>query len=124
MKCPKCESAMAPVEFGGIEADRCTSCGGLWFDLLEHEDLKQMEGSDAIDVGAAQKHSSRDAQARVLCPRDQFPMIPMVDRTQPHIWFESCPECHGAYFDAGEFKDLKNLTWLERLLPRRRSRPI
>ena len=34
-------------------------------------------------------------------------MIRMVDPKQSHIWFECCKVCGGAYFDAGEFKDLK-----------------
>ncbi len=66
MTCPKCEGAMEPVEFEGIEVDRCTKCGGLWFDLLEHEDLKALEGSEAIDTGDAAKGRERDEQKRVL----------------------------------------------------------
>jgi Zn-finger nucleic acid-binding protein len=115
---------MVPVEFQGIEVDRCSACGGLWFDLLEHEDLKQLDGSETIDIGDAVKARLHDAQAHVPCPRDQTNMIPMVDRSQPHIWFESCPVCHGAFFDAGEFKDFTNLTLFERMVRRRRSRPI
>jgi Zn-finger nucleic acid-binding protein len=34
-------------------------------------------------------------------------MIRMVDRHQPHIWYESCPVCFGVYMDAGEFRDQK-----------------
>ena len=31
---------MTPVKVGIVEVDRCTSCGGLWFDSLEEEWLK------------------------------------------------------------------------------------
>jgi Zn-finger nucleic acid-binding protein len=31
----------------------------------------------------------------------------MVAPDQPHIEYESCGTCFGAYFDAGEFTDLK-----------------
>jgi Zn-finger nucleic acid-binding protein len=34
-------------------------------------------------------------------------MIRMVDRHQPHIWYESCPVCFGIYMDAGEFREQK-----------------
>jgi Zn-finger nucleic acid-binding protein len=115
---------MNQVQFRGIEVDQCDSCGGLWFDVFEHEHLKKLEGSESIDMGDAVKARLHDAQTRVLCPRDQSRMIPMVDLTQPHIWFESCPVCNGAYFDAGEFKDFVNLTFLERLVRRGRSRPL
>ncbi len=33
---------------------------------------------------------------------------------QFHIKFEACPACYGTYFDAGEFRDLKEHTVLER----------
>ena len=50
MNCPKCKSDMAKVEFKGIEIDRCTNCSGIWFDILEEEDLKKIEGSERIDL--------------------------------------------------------------------------
>jgi Zn-finger nucleic acid-binding protein len=37
------------------------------------------------------------------------------DRTQKHIWFESCVQCEGMYFDAGEFSDLKYETLMDRV---------
>ena len=33
---------------------------------------------------------------------------------QFHIKYESCPSCFGAFFDAGEFRDLKEHTVIER----------
>jgi hypothetical protein len=32
MRCPKCGMELAEIEFKGIKVDRCVSCGGLWFD--------------------------------------------------------------------------------------------
>ena len=124
MICPKCQGDMQPVNYEGIEVDRCANCGGVWFDFSEIEQLKQLQGSESIDAGTAEEGRKRDAQSPVHCPRDQARLIPMVDIAQPHVWFESCPVCHGVYLDAGEFSDLKDLTLLERLLPRGRSRPL
>jgi Zn-finger nucleic acid-binding protein len=31
---------MAAVKVGIVEVDRCTSCGGMWFDSLEEEWLE------------------------------------------------------------------------------------
>ena len=33
-----------------------------------------------------------------------------------HIKYESCPICYGTFFDAGEFRDLKENSVLERFL--------
>jgi Zn-finger nucleic acid-binding protein len=37
-------------------------------------------------------------------------MIKMVDPEQRHIWYEKCSDCHGSFFDAGEFRDLAERT--------------
>ena len=42
-------------------------------------------------------------------------MIRMVDPVQRHIWFEACTACNGVFLDAGEFRDLKGHTLLDRL---------
>ena len=42
MQCPKCAQAMEKVKFQDVEIDRCINCGGMWFDMLELEDLKKL----------------------------------------------------------------------------------
>ena len=59
-----------------------------------------------------------------MCPIDNVRMIRMVDAGQPHIWFESCPVCHGAFFDAGEFTDFKERTLIEMFRGQKRKRPL
>lgn len=122
MTCPKCGGNFVTVAVGSIEVDRCGSCGGLWFDILEHEDLKAMAPSEGLDTGATPESRRNDEQMVVSCPRDGSRMLRMVDATQPHIWLESCPLCHGTYLDAGEFRDLKEHTLMEWVTRRRRPR--
>jgi hypothetical protein len=33
-----------------------------------------------------------------------------VDPQQQHIWYETCVDCNGSFFDAGEFRDLAEVT--------------
>jgi hypothetical protein len=40
-------------------------------------------------------------------------MIQMTDHKQPHIKYESCTVCYGVFFDAGEFRDYKEVTLAE-----------
>jgi Zn-finger nucleic acid-binding protein len=42
---------MEKVTFKDIEVDRCTNCKGLWYDMLEHEELKGLKNSEEIDTG-------------------------------------------------------------------------
>ena len=109
MLCPKFQGSMDKVATAHGVVDRCTVCLGLWFDLMEHEELKA--DAELIDIGSAElgrKHNAIDRIACPVCANTQ--LIRMVDAQQPHIWFESCPVCYGRYFDAGEFRDLNEHT--------------
>jgi len=114
MNCPKCSSKFEKVSFGEIEVERCLGCQGLWFDMLEKEDLAKIEGSEAIDIGDDQVGEEYDSLQDIKCPQCTVKMLPMVDKDQVHIKYESCPICYGTFFDAGEFRDLKEHTVLER----------
>ena len=113
MQCPKCAHAMEKMAYKDVEVDRCTLCKGIWFDAAEHEVLKGIEGSEAIDSGDPAVGHLFNKEDKVKCPVCHVPMIRMVDREQPHIWFESCTVCYGAFFDAGEFTDYKFHTLLD-----------
>jgi Zn-finger nucleic acid-binding protein len=110
MKCPKCNEVMEKVVFESVEVDRCTGCCGLWFDALEAEDLKQLAGSERIDVGDRQTGRVFNEERQIDCPKCAVPMIRMVVAEQPHIRYECCKLCGGLFFDAGEFKDFKTKT--------------
>lgn len=113
MDCPKCKARMESVEVDQYEIDRCTACGGLWFDLREHEHLKDIAGSERVDTG---KPADGPAPSRAIdCPRCKTGMIRMTFVEQPHIQYEMCSVCHGLYLDAGEFKDFKQTTVAERI---------
>ena len=108
MYCPKCNSSMEPIKFQDIEIHKCTGCQGIWFDNLDHELLKSMKGSEAIDTGDPKDGAEFDQVDDYNCPRCHGKMVRLVDNEQPHIWYECCHSCFGAFFDAGEFSDYKN----------------
>ncbi len=131
MTCPKCKGAMEAVRTAEMEVDRCVGCQGVWFDLLEAEDLKKLRAAGKVDVGSARKGKARDSQRHVDCPKCSVRMLLMVALGQPHIHYESCPICFGIFFDAGELKDyesetpldvLKSLLAVVRTKVRRKSR--
>ena len=113
MNCPKCESAMETVTCHDFQVDRCTNCKGIWFDMLEAEHLKEIEGSENIDIGDPKTGKEYNKVEHISCPECHEPMLRMVEKGQPHIWYESCPVCYGLFFDAGEFKDFKEETILD-----------
>ena len=107
MNCPKCSSLMEKVRTKAATVDRCTTCKGLWFDMLEHKDVKGKEAAQALDVGDAKTGKAFNKQVDVKCPLDGQRMTRMTALGQPHIHFEQCPTCHGVFFDAGEFRDFQ-----------------
>lgn len=114
MNCPKCSSDFEEVTYEGIKVDRCTNCYGLWFDMLEKDDLEKIKGSESIDIGEPEVGEWQDHVRKIKCPKCNDAMINMIDKEQFHIHYELCPSCHGTFFDAGEFRDLKERTILER----------
>lgn len=115
MKCPKCGGSMQLVVEPEADAHRCTQCRGLWFDMRTHELLKRHAGE--IDTGDEAKGREFNRIDRIKCPVciGGLEMIRMVDPQQPHIWFESCQNCFGRFYDAGEFRDFAEHDWRDLL---------
>ena len=105
MKCPKCLAEMETTHFSDIEVDRCTRCYGLFFDHLERETLKLMEGAEILDIGDEFVGAKFNEILDVSCPRCATKMDHILHTDPFEIKFECCPECKGTYFDAGEFRD-------------------
>lgn len=108
--CPKCGGRLQPVVYAGVEIDRCVNCGGLWFDRQEVEQLREIKGSESLDIGDPRMGNQFDRTAsKVECPRCQGQqMIRMLDIDEYSIWYEKCPCCQGIWLDAGEFKKFKD----------------
>lgn len=113
LTCPKCRSAMAPVTFEEITVDRCTACGGLWFDVMEQRQLRERPGSQVIDTGPAQLASVPHPPAgTMICPRCSAAMTRLKDVDNRSIEYEYCAVCNGAFFDGGEFRQYKDNSFL------------
>jgi len=115
MKCPKCAGEFEKVDFRGVEVDRCEVCKGIFFDFAEDEELRGMFGSEGIDTGYEEIGKQMDEITNVPCPSCNAVMLTLRDQEQDHVSFEVCPKCYGVFLDAGEFRDLKDFTFLEQL---------
>jgi Zn-finger nucleic acid-binding protein len=116
MKCPKCEGEMELVSYKRIEVDRCTSCGGLWFQPNELRDLRDdiWMADYIIDSGSAGVGKKYNTMRDYDCPQCGTKMEQEFDAEQPHIIYESCPEGHGTFLDAGEFTDIVKKTFWDK----------
>ncbi len=106
--CPKCSGKLDSVIYNDIEVDRCHQCQGIWFDETEADELKEIKGSEIIDLEESPPISEHDDLEQVVrCPRCQVKMIKLLDMDKYQIWYEQCPQCHGIWLDAGEFHQFK-----------------
>lgn len=113
LNCPKCQGDLEQVVYANVEVERCVACKGIWFDSLEAQKLKEIEGSESLDIGDPETGSKFNAMGDINCPKCRTKLTKMVDLKQSHIWYEKCPVCYGVWFDAGEFKDYKEENFLD-----------
>jgi ribosomal protein L37AE/L43A len=99
-----------------ITLHQCNECGGLFCKPDVLLEMKREWMSDIVlDSGDRRLGQQFNVLGDINCPECGVPMQKTYDRRQTHIWFESCSQCEGMYFDAGEFSDLKYDTFLDRI---------
>jgi Zn-finger nucleic acid-binding protein len=58
---------MEAVVFSGVTVDRCKACAGIWFDGVEHRDLKKIKGADTLDTGSVKVGGEHEKLEGVAC---------------------------------------------------------
>jgi Zn-finger nucleic acid-binding protein len=120
--CPKCGGSLQPITYSGIEIDRCRNCSGIWFDALEAETLKNIQGSESLDTGNPEISSQYDRiNGKIQCPCCHATLRRMLDIDLYSIWYEQCLKCRGIWLDAGEFSKFKQNFREKGLLNRARA---
>lgn len=116
MDCPKCSAGMELVSYDQIKVDRCTSCGGLWFQPEELRALRDdiWMADYIIDSGDKKAGKLANQTKDINCPQCGKQMLQESDSQQAHISYESCPDQHGIFLDAGEFTDLVHKTFWDK----------
>ncbi len=117
MQCPKCPGVMELKTYGHkIQLHRCGDCGGLFCQPEVLVEMKR-EWMSEIVLDSVNRSLGRqlDKIEDIDCPDCGVPMDKTYDPHQRHIWYETCAQCEGMYFDAGEFTDLKYDTLMDRL---------
>ncbi|KAA9133352.1 hypothetical protein F3N42_03095 [Marinihelvus fidelis] len=116
MICPKCSAEMEIAIYDEVRVDRCTNCKGLWFDTGELERLRKdtWMADYILDTGSASEGKKYNRIDKINCPHCGVAMKEEFDADQPHIMYETCPDGHGTFLDAGEFTDLVKKTFWDR----------
>lgn len=106
---------MESVRYGAGDrvVERCTECHGIWFKPEDLRRLKNTYKADIIDTGSTRVGRQQNKIEDIKCPVCGKDMEKVSDEKQTHIWYESCPDGHGVYLDAGELTDFNNDTIMD-----------
>jgi uncharacterized protein len=116
LPCPKCAAPLESLRVGILEVEHCTGCQGLWFDVLEWDDARELEAAARLDRGDPTVGKRHDADTGLLCPKCvRVPLTRLGVAHHAALHIDKCPRCYGAFFDAGEFAAYRELSVVERL---------
>lgn len=101
-KCPVCHTELQEVKMSRQMVDRCTDCGGVFFDKGELEQIIELvKVFNEISLQEAEIDTAEhERQERELsCPADRS----VMDKQEiaGHI-IDVCSECGGIWLDDGE----------------------
>ncbi|MSP63990.1 MAG: hypothetical protein EXR72_27340 [Myxococcales bacterium] len=102
MDCIKCNAALDRDLFGGVEVDLCRTCGGLWLDHRELEQLAAVPPEELRRLRTALEGGRTPVPAKTAtaCPACKGG-LKAVDIGPVHI--EYCLRCRGVFLDRAEF---------------------
>lgn len=115
LKCPRCDGQLQDMNFNDfnqgylsseLRVDKCESCGGIWFDKGE---LEQVDG--IVDVALIEIRKipgSGDQYEPLLCPKCKASAMDKIQNTRDrNVVMDVCPNCKGVWLDAGELEAIQ-----------------
>lgn len=101
--CPVCGTETAVLELHGVEIDYCFSCGGIWLDSGELEQLIGNEDKSAEILKSFKDVTSTNKEKKRPCPVCGKAMKKVeVTLAENSIILDKCPKEHGIWFDKDE----------------------
>ncbi len=106
MKCPKCETdSLRPIQYRGVEVDRCRRCQGIWFDQDELPEFLNLSRKELRSI-QSEKTDPQANMKRGDCPRDGKEMLRVYSPRNQEVTIDHCVECGGIWLDSGELAKL------------------
>ncbi|MGV8121720.1 MAG: protein kinase [Candidatus Xenobiia bacterium LiM19] len=104
--CPVCWEMLETITLGKVDIDLCGSCGGLWCDSAELEQLEKMDPWQ-FESASRQRYSGETddggRESRTLvCPACSAPLSVCLHRKGSHVWLDRCALGCGTWLDGGE----------------------
>ncbi len=113
MECPKCLGEMNLVDDEVTSVSRCNHCQGLYFDLLNRQNLDEVAAHIHLDTGDEAMGKEFDEMVFVECPKCNQIMDQRSIDDPVQIRFELCVSCHATFLDAGEYRQYMSAEYLD-----------
>ena len=106
--CPVCDTEMAVLELHGVEIDYCFSCGGIWLDSGELEELIGDEKKSDEIIHLFKDVTSTNKEKKRPCPICGKAMKKVEVQLENPVIIDKCPKEHGIWFDKDELLKIVN----------------
>lgn len=115
MMCPACQGELAPIDTQGhygtrLTVDSCLQCLGFWLEAIEpasigHAAVTDLEGDANLNDIVTQPRSDFRG-----CPQCRVALEEITGGNVPEgLHVDTCPQCHGMWFDRGELLVYKSV---------------
>ncbi|MBW6441156.1 zf-TFIIB domain-containing protein [Patescibacteria group bacterium] len=105
MKCPKCSlEDLNEIKINGVMIDRCSHCGGLWFDKDELSISRDARDKNLswLDFDLWGDHNKLALSGKSIdCPRDGKHLF-KIKYGNTDVMVDICLDCHGVWLDKSE----------------------
>ncbi len=104
MLCPVCKDESMAEErvLGTVSIDRCTTCGGIWFDKGEIGNYLQFNK----DIPDFKKVIQEARESSKQCARCSVPMVEIKYSPSLDIMIDYCRDCGAVWLDGNELDQL------------------
>lgn len=104
LKCPGCGTIMETKQEADITLDMCKSCGGVFLDKGELNDLATGMSGD-IEFCSIDNDSHKDKYPSRNCPRCEKQVFRKINLLRlSDLIFDYCSKCEGLYLDRNELE--------------------
>jgi len=105
MQCPKCNNKnLEKIKINDIKVDRCSNCGGLWFDKNELKITRDHRDQNLswlkFDLWEDENKLMISGRS-INCPRDKKPLF-KIKYGETGVMVDICFDCHGIWLDKEE----------------------
>lgn len=111
MNCPRCNKSTASEIIRDVkvslEVDKCTSCGGIWFDKGELAKIDKLVEPTLYEIRTIP--NKKEQLKALYCPScGNHPLMEKAEHSRDNkVLMDYCPQCKGIWLDKNELEAIQ-----------------